>query len=852
MLSDKVRKATFVYLIFSLIEGLLALIALLTIITDPKNQILLGYSMNRLVLIGIILVSLIIVIFVLFNPRYRTKVEDWLSSNSSLKQALGYLGLPVFLLLILTLLFPAYRLEVFAARFTRIQPVLVLFELMILQLYLVDRYISGKIQKFSPFKYPKRTIFILTGTVLIFVTLFYSLKIFSPELNRNNLVFASGIPITSFQVFIAWVIFLLIILYDRKHKLCEKITIRWVLGIFLVIWISTTIIWATTPIVCTNDRPGPYPPNNICYPQINDAVYSIGSHYTSLGQGINNHWLTDKPLYMVFLAAGQSLFGQDIDSYLGFQIIIVALLPAILFLFARKYFGFAQGVLLTILLTAQGMNALNLYQLVDSVNVKVENTEVFTSLILVLLLPALFLWLNKPNRKDGPILTGGLLGIAVLTRFNPIFIAPIVILVVWIYHRKPWKTFFLNVSLFIITFLLVTVPWFISANDKDGNNFYVTKISNVISSRFGINIFSKPPQGSTLPPTVNTIPQPELTPPDQPADQLNYPSTQINYSGSVGIIFHFLNNEMAGIAQLPSRILFYDVQTQIQDPMRDSHRFFWKYDLTFENIIALIVSTLLFCMGLVAAWRKFGIAGFSALIIQIGYYLGNAFAQTSGGRYLEPVFWSVLLYFTLGLGVITARLIQFISGGKEGSYLYSKRTGIVSNQLVVAHNNQGSKIIWAIIPILLVGLSVPVIGNLNSPFPVEVDSTINEIAYQHASAANLVSESEWDQFLQDPGKLVVQGVAYNPRSYRIGFYLPGNLKFELMVLAQDHVYVSYAKGVLPRQYFSDGSQVILVGCKLGDDSLWVANRIIMNTKMIIQLDHEGQFLYQDRLNWICR
>lgn len=47
--------------------------------------------------------------------------------------------------------------------------------------------------------------------------------------------------------------------------------------------------------------------------------------------------------------------------------------------------------------------------------------------------------------------------------------------------------------------------------------------------------------------------------------------------------------------------------------------------------------------------ERFGWAGLRGALIQMGYYTGNAVSQTSGGRYLEPVLWVLLLYYCLGL-----------------------------------------------------------------------------------------------------------------------------------------------------------------------------------------------------------
>jgi len=84
----------------------------------------------------------------------------------------------------------------------------------------------------------------------------------------------------------------------------------------------------------------------------------------------------------------------------------------------------------------------------------------------------------------------------------------------------------------------------------------------------------------------------------------------------------------------------------------------------------------------------------------------------------------------------------------------------------------------------------------------------------------------------------VQGKAYHPRFYKSGFFASGNESFELMTLGKDHVIVSYLLNGSPQGHFTDGSDVILVGCKLGTDRLWEANRIIMQSYFVFQLDGE--------------
>jgi len=124
-------------------------------------------------------------------------------------------------------------------------------------------------------------------------------------------------------------------------------------------------------------------------------------------------------------------------------------------------------------------------------------------------------------------------------------------------------------------------------------------------------------------------------------------------------------------------------------------------------------------------------------------------------------------------------------------------------------------------------------------------------AYSILSNKAAVSDSQWSGFLADPRHVLVQGVAYHPRYYRGDFYRPGNLSFELMLLARDYVYIGYSPTIEPYTTFRDGSEVIMVGCLLRQDSLWAAKRKIVQTFAILQLDNEGQILLNDKFDWSC-
>jgi hypothetical protein len=142
-------------------------------------------------------------------------------------------------------------------------------------------------------------------------------------------------------------------------------------------------------------------------------------------------------------------------------------------------------------------------------------------------------------------------------------------------------------------------------------------------------------------------------------------------------------------------------------------------------------------------------------------------------------------------------------------------------------------------------------NNLPNSLPAEANPEAVQIANTQLLGQGAISNSQWQEYLKDPEHLIVQGISYNARYYRGGDLWPGNLSFEMMVLGKSHVFASYLFNVEPKGKFSDGSNVILVGCQMGQDDLWGAKRIIMESYAVIQIDHEKQVYVDPDAKWKC-
>jgi hypothetical protein len=830
-----------------------------------------GFSPSRLAMIALMVLVILVLIIALINFR---KLSQYLIRKLITKDVLpttNWMLILFAIFLALTILYPPSSFGKLSSYYIRLQPLLVFgsllgFQFAILVKILLDAF---DINMLHINRQPKPKKLLLGLAIMLFVALlFILLRDYSPEIVGRQLYIAPGVPLSSLQVFISLLVFSgLLVIERRKGKVFfDKKIVN--VTTFVFIWVVTILIWSSTVLPCTDDLVGGSPPNYICYPQINDAVYSIGSHYITLGQGIYNHWLTDKPLYMAFLALGQLIAGPAINEYLFFQVAVLAVIPSLLFVIGRRSMGFSGGILLSYFSILLGALDISLYSSVESVSVKNESPEYLTILLMILLGIFLFRWFQNPQKHQWAILSGGILGLSSLVRFTPLTILVIVLPLFMLIQRKMIKKAFIGGFIFLVAFVLAFFPWFFSATDVNGQNFYLIKIQDVISQRFTgksvpvdikdeigpVSSLTKSAisESSESPPTPLSEPRPT---PSSSSYPLYYLDQSIDSGGGSGVFYHFVNNFYSSLVRLPINFSFLTTKDVVKQDVWNANvkQPTWKRDLSTENLITSGFSLSLVLLGLFFAVKKFGWAGLTGLVIQTGYFLGAAAAQTSGGRYLVPVFWVTLLYYCMGLFQIVTWIFAFM---RIPTFLHVEpeqgSPALGENSQRQKDSRRKKNIAWLGM-FLILGWVLPLLNNLPSKMMADLsEQELADQTYSYLSRVTSVSESQWQSFLEDPNSVIVQGVAYHPRNYRSIFFDIGSLSYEMMVLAKNEVVVSYLRNVEPKEYFTDGSQVIIIGCKIGEDSLWAAVRIIVNSIGVIQLNNEENIFLSSSGPWSCK
>jgi hypothetical protein len=828
----------------TLIEGIIAAIVLLSIKRDVKNVQFLGLSYSRLALIGFVFLLILLFTILLFKNSLRNNILSSIRTSSKNVDIIKRVALFFVFFLWYVVWIPSSRFGALESAFIRLQPILIWIGLIGAQTYVLIKLITGQLNfqgLLIKARENRKFITIFGALTILSVLIFYLLSYLPDQSASDILYFQPGAPLSGLQVFLCWSIFIFVFLAENNHG-TEKFSRKlWTVIPFVVLLLVTFLLLATTPFPCTDDRPGPFPPNYVCYPQVNDAMYSIGSHYLALGQGMPNQ---DKPLFVIFLAIGQWLFGPIIDRYLFIQIIIFAFIPGLLFLYAKKQMGFSGGLFLAVLMILHSTYSILLYEKTGSMNAKLENPELFTAAFLIILCFLLFNWINMPHQKIWAVLSGGVLGLSILVRFNTVMIVPVILIVLLIANLKNKKMIISSLGLFILFVGITSLPGFFAQGNEGGGNFIIGKINTVINSR--ILPDSQSSDSSPSPVSENVIsPTVQVSnyqgnseePIANSENSLDSQNATISDTmlGVSGVVSHFFNNYYSSLGNLPTELFFEPIRVQTSNKIwAVSERVpLWKVDFTFQNGLAMLFSLSLVIIGLITMGKKFGLAGFSPFIIQSGYFIGNAAAMTSGGRYLEPVFWVTLFYYAIGLYTLAIIVINFLR--KENQI-----DGVtLSNQSGYGSGIAFHKTKYVIVAgVIILGLLPLLIVMIPDQIPVQSGVQVNQMAYEHLSENKAISDDEWRSFLSDPNSLVVQGQAYHPRYYRSGYFSSGNPRFELTVLSKDNVFISYFIDERAINYFSDGSDVILVGCQIDNKDEWYANLVIMKTYAIIQLDHE--------------
>ena len=817
------KHLTFIYFFVTALEGAVATFFITQLPSEAGQGFLFGYSAQRLILL---LGNLLIALFFLFLALY-----TWRNSQESeeIKARLSQRKIPFLLLftlhivgalfVIFAFLVPEYRLTSYAGYFERLHPTIIWFALIYLQtlfLFLIPRLKEFKFLDNKQFHNLRPLAIIFSLFLLIWAFVTFSRFGITPDDRFWN---EAGVPLLNGQIIIA-ILFTIIFFYislratkkPQLHSTLKFFHEHQDLFIFIILWLITAIFWINEPLPRNFFAPGPYPPNNELSPYADPAIFDIGGQFALMGQGLFNGVFYNRPLLSAFLAFLHLVAGQNYLVVIALQTAIFASLVPILYLIGKELHSRIAGILVAMLVIFKTLNAIASSTWILSVHSKYMLTEFATAITLALFTLWFIRWQKKEGDNKSPlILAGGALGLGIMLRTNILFFFPLAIFLFFLKEKLDWKKLIQATFIFFLAFFVIISPW-MWRSQKVANKpfFFLDIITEVIRTRYSLDVDELPETRVNL--DVSAINQHPVR--RESSAVKTRLRAETFTSPLVFIPSHFFHNIVTSVYILPTSLEFHDLNHTINDIFP-----YWNKidtEITLSSKIILFWNLFLLALGLTAAWKKWYIVSITPLLVFLTYHLSNAFARTSGGRYLVPVDWVILLYYALGIVEIVIFISTFLGIDIKSS---ARKMPVEKN---IFSYKKG---LLFILPFFFFVASITVLDQAPSPrytklASAQIKQEILEGKYLSESG---ISTEEFSKFLEDPNARVFIGRSLYPRFYGIGSgeHSKGKDAFEhkdfprltftmIGQFGQTGALLPLAESPV---YFPNGVDIILIGCQ---------------------------------------
>ncbi len=802
-------------LTLALIEGLFVLWAFLREPSESQSAVFMGFSALRLILFMVVLFIWLALFLLLVNSLKRT----W--GNQGIGKLIwGAMERPsTFWLLLLwnglmyvPLFLSSAQLGFLTAYRERLTPILVWSVVISFQLLLSFLYLRSPglnlFQSYRDILLPSLVALLALGLYILFVA------ITRIGLSPDPIYWQeAGVPILLTQVLLAWTVGL--IFYAFISRLHFSSSIRLDVLVCVGVWLLACVLWMSQPLRPAYNVLEPSAPNFQSYPFGDALIYDTTAQAYLIGQSIPSDF-SAKPLYSLFLAFLHLLAGKNYAVLISLQIIFLALIPVLVYLFTKALGSRPAGLIAAILLILRERNGIALSNVIQVSNVKLLLSDVFSLGLMALLLWLLFRWFEKPENRRGTLLSiGGVLALLALTREHPIILVPLVFGVILFVWFIPWRVRLQSLLLFTVGVLVPLVPWFVHNYQTSGEIAFQDPLSPY-AAHIAV-LYSLDP----------VVPSPGNYPP-----RLSGENDHEYYARLRGQAFNFIRQHPDEVAKFVTAHYFHNaILSYIYLPgsfQIESLRSYvktepfwgkWTGSLSTSALVLLSLNMGLLALGLGSSWKKKKMLALVPILIGMGYNLSVSVGRFSGWRFIQPVDWLTLVYYSIGLMQLSA-IVQFILVRNP-----PKVEPLPNDQLSMNEApRRWSPMIGSILIFFLIGTALAYGDELFSPHVPDKsrDQLVEEYQERTSSISGSSSTEAMENFLKTNNAVILNGEAlypaffkadtgafnyywpsYQPRPYkRITFYL----------LNSQSIGVVLPMGSPPSS-FPDGAQVIVLGCK---------------------------------------
>lgn len=795
-------------LMLAFAEGLAVFGSLLSVASEEGSALLLGYSLPRLVFLAAVLVLESALAWLFWQSFRKTNFPSFIETIFSRAATFWFLlvaGATSYFLL-----FASDRvLGDFASYRLRLKPILIWIGLLSLQSLIVFIHLravgSGIVRSYKNVIKPAAVFLLLLGGLIAFLSL--TRVGFIPDAIYWQ---GAGVPILISQVVIASTVGVAV--SGAALRLGGSNTPRVNAGIALGLWAVAVFLWWSQPARISYNVLEPAPPSFQSYPFGDAILYDTVAHDMLTGTAIpNDFWV--KPLYSGFLAFLHLFSGENYEWLFLSQIMVHALIPVLVYLFVSLLGNRPAGLIAALLVILREGNAIALANVIQVSHVKLLLSDVFTMGLMVLLLWLLFHWFEKPDERGVlPMVIGGVLGLLILTRGHPVLLAPLILVVIFLFRSSGIHGKWRHAGLLVSGIALVMVPWLWRIYETTGRIALQSPVSPYSANLAGLYSLTPNlanPEEFTTDVSSRTLEESDLQNKQVVDFILQHPGEVLRFVSA-----HYFHNVIFSYVYLPQSFRIESLRAYVTtEPFWGA----WTGELSVQGWILLVINMVLIALGIGAAWKKHRILAFVPLLIGMGYNASVSVGRISGWRFIQAVDWITLIYYSLGIVqlfyltgfLLTRREQQEASTGEKPS------TRRVTPQYVLV---MGYAIIF-----LLIGAAVPYGDRLFAGrYP---EKAASQLTAEYVTAASRLSQSysedDLARFLEHDRARILYGQAiypyylgadhgpinhawpaYKPRPYdRLVIYLSGPVSANVILPFTSTDFV-----------FPDGSDVIVLGC----------------------------------------
>ncbi len=653
MRSESIRKILRLNMGLAWIEGLFVLGQYLRTPSESDAAVLLGFSLLRLSLLLGILLTLAMIGFG-FVTSVRT---SWWEQQIGKSVAHAFEQTWIFWLLVSLSVFLYFfifandhYLGFLAGYRIRLIPILGWTALVVLQALISWLYIRDvELRVFERF----HSVLFPAGVALLLIVLFaVFIGVTRIGLTPDSVYWQPvGTPILLYQVLIVWLIAAFFYGFMKKSPSTKQLDLLVALGL----WIVACILWLSQPLTPAYNIFEARPPNFQMYPFGDALRYDVTANGFLIGKPIpSDFWI--KPLYSLFLSLLHLIAKDDYGLLVSLQVMILATIPVFVYLLTGELSNRFAGVLAGILVIVRERNGIGLSNVIEVSHSRLLMSDILTMGFVVVLVWMFIRWVKRKDQSGTALfIIGGITALLFLMRGHPVVLFPgflVLLLLLRFFHFRIRWVDFIALSL---GFVLPIIPWFWRNYETLGKIAFQSPVSQYSSQMAGL--YSMEPQLGSLPRRF------------QETNSAYYERMQRQvvqfvkeHPGEVArfISAHYVHNTVLSYLYLPHSFNIEGLRTYIA-----TEKFWrgWKGNMSTSGWILLVFNLTMIALGLSVAWGELKGYAFIPLFVSVAYNVSVAVGRLSGWRFILPIDWMTLVYYSIGLMQLSV-MVEFLLTGR--------------------------------------------------------------------------------------------------------------------------------------------------------------------------------------------